>query len=100
MQQARVARKPSTVINRSSYINTPGTSLVVHWLRLRSPSAGGPGSIPGQGTRSRIPQLRARMQQLKDPACLNEDAAHGKEDPSHGKEDPTCCSEDQVQTNK
>ena len=29
------------------------TSLVVQWLRLRAPNAGGPGMIPGQGTRSR-----------------------------------------------
>ena len=29
-----------------------GTSLAVQWLRLRAPNAGGPGSIPGQGTRS------------------------------------------------
>ena len=29
-----------------------GTSLVVHWLRLRAPNVGGLGSIPGQGTRS------------------------------------------------
>ncbi|TEA33565.1 hypothetical protein DBR06_SOUSAS3910125, partial [Sousa chinensis] len=27
-------------------------SLVVQWLRFRAPNAGGPGSIPGQGTRS------------------------------------------------
>ena len=33
------------------------TSPVVQWLRLHAPSAGGPGSIPGQGTRSRVPQL-------------------------------------------
>ena len=26
-----------------------GTSLVVQWLRLHTPSTGGPGSIPGQG---------------------------------------------------
>ena len=31
-----------------------GTSLVVQWLRLQTPSAGGPGSIPDQGTRSHI----------------------------------------------
>ena len=31
-----------------------GTSLVVQWLRLHSPSAGGTGSIPGQGTSSHI----------------------------------------------
>ena len=35
-----------------------GTSLVVHWLRLRAPNAGGLGSIPGQGTRSHMLQLR------------------------------------------
>ena len=28
------------------------TSLVVQWLRLHAPNAEGPGSIPGQGTRS------------------------------------------------
>ena len=33
-----------------------GASLVVHWLRLRSPNAGGPGLLPGQGTSSHMPQ--------------------------------------------
>ena len=32
--------------------------LVVQWLRLHSPNAGSRGSIPGQGTRSLMPQLR------------------------------------------
>ena len=32
--------------------------LVVQWLRLHIPSAGGPGSILGQGTRSHMPQQR------------------------------------------
>ena len=41
-----------------------GTSLMVQWLRLLTPNAGGPGSTPGQGTRSRMPQL-------KDPSCRN-----------------------------
>ena len=31
---------------------------MVQWLRLLAPSAGGPGSIPGQGTRSHMPQLK------------------------------------------
>ena len=31
---------------------TIGTFLVVQWLRLHAPNARGPGSIPGQGTRS------------------------------------------------
>ena len=35
-----------------------GTSLVVQWLRLQAPNAGGPGSIPGQGSRPYMPQLR------------------------------------------
>ena len=34
------------------------TSLVVQWLRLHTLSAGGPGSIPGQGTRSHMLLLR------------------------------------------
>ena len=37
-----------------------GNSLVVQWLRLQAPNAGGPGLIPGQGTRSHILQLRPR----------------------------------------
>ena len=32
----------------------PGTSLVVQWIELCAPNAGGPGSIPGQGTRSHM----------------------------------------------
>ena len=33
-------------------------SLVVQWLRLCTPNAGGLGSIPGQGTRSHMAQLK------------------------------------------
>ena len=36
--------------------------LVVQWLRLHVPSVGGPGLIPGQGTRS-------RMAATKEAAC-------------------------------
>ena len=42
------------------------TSLVVPWLRLHTPNAGGPRSIPSQGT-------RFHMLQLKEPACHNKD---------------------------
>ena len=35
-----------------------GTSLGVRWLRLCASNAGGPGLIPGRGTRSHMPQLR------------------------------------------
>ena len=38
--------------------DTGGTSLVVQWLRLHTPIAEGPSSIPSQGTRSHVPQLR------------------------------------------
>ena len=55
-----------------------GTSLVAQWIRLCAPNAGGPGSIPGQGTRSHMPQLRVGMSQLrswraatKETACRN-----------------------------
>ena len=34
------------------------TSLAVHWLELRAPNAGGPGSIPSQGTWTHMLQLR------------------------------------------
>ena len=36
-----------------------GTSLVVQWLRLHTPNAGGLGSIPGLGTK--IPQAKTRQ---------------------------------------
>ncbi|TEA42750.1 hypothetical protein DBR06_SOUSAS1610279, partial [Sousa chinensis] len=39
--------------------------FVVQWLRLHTPNAGGPGSIPGQGTRSHMPQISVHMPQLR-----------------------------------
>ena len=42
-----------------------GTSVVVQWLGLHALHAGGPGSIPGQGTRSHILQLRVLFPILK-----------------------------------
>ena len=44
---------------------TQGTSLVVQWLRLHAPNTGDPGSIPGQGTRPHMLQLRVCKPQLK-----------------------------------
>ena len=44
-----------------------GTSLVVPWLRFHAPNAEGPGSIPGQGTRSHMPQIRVFLLYLKIP---------------------------------
>ena len=42
-----------------------GTSLVVQWLKLHVPNAGGPGWIPSQGTSSHVLQLRVFMPKLK-----------------------------------
>ena len=41
-----------------------GISLVVQWLRLQDSNAGCPGSTPGQGTRSRMPQLKKEKRSL------------------------------------
>ena len=43
-----------------------GTSLVVQWLRPCAPNADSPGSIPGQGTRSHMPQLKKILQLQED----------------------------------
>ena len=42
-----------------------GTSLLVQWLRLHISNARGPGSIPGEGTRLHMPQLRVCMPQRR-----------------------------------
>ena len=44
---------------------TLGISLVVQWLRLYTLNAGSPGSIPSQGTRSYMLQLRVCMPQRR-----------------------------------
>ena len=41
------------------------TSLVVQWLRLCAPNAGGLGSIPGQENRSHMLQLRPAAVKFK-----------------------------------
>ena len=49
-----------------------GTSLVVQWVRLRPPNAGGPGSIPARGTRSHMrAATKSPHAATKDPACRN-----------------------------
>ena len=47
-------------------------SLVVQWLRLQVFNAGDLESIPGQGTRSHMLQLRVRMPQIKIPLATTE----------------------------
>ena len=46
--------------------------LVIQWLRLPAPSAGGSGSIPGQETRSHMPQLKIlhAAAKIQDPPQL------------------------------
>ena len=46
------------VLLLSSIYKWGRTSPMVQWLRLHAPNARGLGSIPGQGTRSHMPQLR------------------------------------------
>ncbi|TEA23034.1 hypothetical protein DBR06_SOUSAS12510026, partial [Sousa chinensis] len=47
-------------------------SLVVQWVRLHAPNAGGPGSIPGQGTRSHMhAATKSSHVATKDPAHCN-----------------------------
>ena len=57
-------------IEHQRYKNTEiETFLVVQWLRLYAPNAGGPGSIPGQETRSHMPQLKIMQAaaKMEDP---------------------------------
>ena len=39
--------------------------MVVQWLTLRAPKAGGLGLIPGQGSRSHMPQLKTQSAATK-----------------------------------
>ena len=48
-------------------------SSVDQGLRHCIPNSGGPGSIPGQGTRSPLRQLRGSYATAKDPRCCNKD---------------------------
>ena len=57
---------PKCTVGTQKWLLSP----VVQWLRLCAPIVGEPGSIPGQGTRSHMPQPRAQMPQLliRDPS--------------------------------
>ena len=47
------------------YTKGKGTYLVVQWLRLQAPNAGGPDSIPSQETRSHMPPRSVCMPQRR-----------------------------------
>ena len=49
--------------------------MVVPWLGLHTPDAGGLGSVPGQGAWSHMLQLKNLYATTKDPMCCNEDPA-------------------------
>ena len=63
-----------------------GTSLVVQWLSLHAPNAGGLGLVPSQGTRAHMPQLRVLTPQLKDTTCPSEDRRSHNSEPVQPKE--------------
>ena len=58
-----------------------GTSLMVQWLKLCGPNAGGPGWIPGQGNKSShvsttsshttARDILHATAKIKDPVCPN-----------------------------
>ena len=48
-----------------------GTCLEVQCIRLCTLNAGDPGSIPGQGTRSHMPQLKSLHAASKDLVQIN-----------------------------
>ena len=80
---------------------------MVQGLRLHAPNAGGPGSIPGWGTRSHMPKLRVcmpplrvcrRQVKIEDLACCIKDSVQPekKKKKSHVKPNPqvmTVCEE-------
>ena len=47
-----------------------GLFLAIQWLRLQAPTAGNPGLIPSQATRSHMLQLRICIPQLKRSQVL------------------------------
>ena len=82
LASARNMDSSSIIIEEKEYVGT-GTSLVVQWVRLCTPNAGGWGSIPGQGTGSHMHAATKSPHAAtvspdattKDPACRNEDPA-------------------------
>ena len=73
---AKKQKKPNKP-SWSEHPKTTVTCLVIQWLRLCTPNAGGTGLITGQGTRSHKLQLRVHTPQLKIPCAATK----------------TCCSQ-------
>ena len=63
---------PTCTRKALNFFGGGGNSLVAQWLRLCAPNAGGPGSIPGQGTRSHMhAATRSLHATTKEPASCN-----------------------------
>ena len=74
---------PKKTTLNSGFENSIGTSLVVQWLGLCTPNAGGPGWNIGQGAGCHTQQLRVHMLQLRSPhsAVKMEDLSCHNKDP-------------------
>ena len=63
-RENKIKPEHTTITLSVKGLNTPsekaerGPPLVVQWLGLCAPTAGGPGSIRGQGTRPHVSQLK------------------------------------------
>ena len=58
--------------NMCSQNDKLGTSLVAQWIGLRTPNAGGPGSIPRLGTRFHMhAATKSSRAPTKEPTCHN-----------------------------
>ena len=58
-----ITRVRHDLATEQQQIEMSETSLMVQRLRLHTPNARGPGSIPGQGTRAHMPQVRSSTAQ-------------------------------------
>ena len=58
MVSRRLSAKEGISTIHGEHKPTHGASLGVQWLRLHAPDAASPGSIPGEGTRFHMPQLK------------------------------------------
>ena len=63
---------------------------MAQWLRLGAPNARDLVSIPGQGTRCHMQQLRAHMPQTKGATCFNQDPKQPKEKRAYQKAKGSC----------
>ena len=72
MQIKAIMRYHLTLVRIAVIKKSTGTSLVAQWIRFHAPNAGGPGSIPGQGTRSHMHVTTKNSHATtKEPACHN-----------------------------